>query len=61
MLLQPVMGTPVLTVQEFDNFVTPGQNLDPSPKTNPTDAHPKHSLKPIAKKEPGVEEIVDYL
>ena len=60
MLLQPVMGTPIFTVEEFDNFVVPGQHLDPSPKTNPTDAHPKHSLKPILKKEPGVEQIVDY-
>ena len=60
MLLQPVMGTPIFTVEEFDNFVVPGQHLDPSPKTNPTYAHPKRSLKPILKKEPGVEQIVDY-
>ena len=60
MLLQPVMGMPVLTVEEFDNFVIPGQHLDPSPKTNPTDAHPKRSFKPIVKKEPGIEQIVDY-
>ena len=52
MLLQPVMGTPVFTVEEFDNFVVPGQHLDPSPKTNPTDAHPKRSLKPILNKKP---------
>ena len=60
MLLQPVMGTHIFTVEEFDNFVVPGQHLDPSPKTNPTDAHPKCSLKLILKKEPGVEQIVDY-
>ena len=59
MLLQPVMGTPVFTVEEFDNFVVPGQHLDP-PKTNSTDAHPKRSLKLILKKEPGIEQIVDY-
>ena len=60
MLLQPVMGTPILTVEQFDNFVIPGQHLDPSAKTNPTVAHPKRGLKPIVKKEPGIEQIVDY-
>ena len=60
MLLQPVMGMPIFTLEQFDNFVVPGKQLDPSSKTNPTDAHPKHSLKPIVKKEPGVDQIVDY-
>ena len=60
MLLQPVMGTPPLTLEQFDNFVVPGQHLDPSQKTNPIDAHPKRSFKQVLKKEPGVEQVVDY-
>ena len=62
MLLQPVMGTPVFTLEEFDKFVLPGQHLDPSQTSNPNiaTAYPKQSCKLLVKKEPGIDQIVDY-